>query len=56
MDRPSTTADSEVIVLGNASPEAADAARLARPEQRIVDLARAVDSGPDGVGYEGLAW
>ena len=49
-------ADSEVIVLGNASPEAADAARLARPEQRIVDLARAVDSVPDGVGYEGLAW
>ena len=49
-------AASEVIVLGNASPEAAEAARRARPGQRIVDLARAVDSVPDAAAYEGLAW
>ncbi|MEO8509642.1 MAG: nucleotide sugar dehydrogenase [Chloroflexota bacterium] len=47
---------SEVIVLGNASPEAVEAARRARPEQRIVDLARAVEAVPDGVAYEGIAW
>jgi GDP-mannose 6-dehydrogenase len=48
--------DSEVIVLGNASPESAEAARRARPDQRVVDLARAVSSAADGSAYEGIAW
>lgn len=47
---------SEVIVLGNASAEAAEAARRARPDQRVVDLARAVEPAPVGVAYEGIAW
>jgi GDP-mannose 6-dehydrogenase len=48
--------DSEVIVLGNASPESAEAARRARPDQRVVDLARAVSSAAGGSAYEGIAW
>ncbi len=49
-------ADSEVIVLGNASVEAAEAASRARPGQRVIDLARAVNQTPAGVEYEGIAW
>ena len=47
---------SDVIVLGNASAEAAEAARRARPGQRLVDLARAADGEPAGAAYEGIAW
>ncbi len=49
-------AESDVIVLGNASPEAAMAARGARSGQRVIDLARASSDAAAGAAYEGLAW
>lgn len=49
-------ATSEVIVLGNASPEAIEAAAAARPGQRVIDLARALPEAAGEGRYEGLAW
>jgi GDP-mannose 6-dehydrogenase len=49
-------ASSEVIVLGNASPEAIEAAAAARPGQRVIDLARALPTAAGEGRYEGLAW
>lgn len=49
-------ATSEVIVLGNASPEAIEAAAAARPGQRVIDLARALPAAAGEGRYEGLAW
>jgi GDP-mannose 6-dehydrogenase len=49
-------ATSEVIVLGNASPEAVEAAAAARPGQRVIDLARALPTAAGEGRYEGLAW
>lgn len=49
-------ATSEVIVLGNASPEAVEAAAAARPGQRVIDLARALPEAAGEGRYEGLAW
>ena len=48
---------SEVIVVGNAAPEFADAVIRCRPEQTVIDLVRLpVDRGAVAAKYEGICW
>ena len=48
---------SDVIVVGNASPEFDDALRRTRPEQQVIDLVRArVHRAEIPARYEGICW
>ena len=48
---------SDVIVVGNAAPEFADAVIRCRPEQTVIDLVRLpVDRGAVAAKYEGICW
>jgi GDP-mannose 6-dehydrogenase len=48
---------SDVIVVGNAAPEFADALRRTKPEQRIIDLVRVKGDRSEIPGqYEGICW
>ena len=48
---------SEVIVIGNASPEFSDAITLCRPDQLVIDLVRIpVDFSRLRAQYDGLSW
>jgi GDP-mannose 6-dehydrogenase len=48
---------SDVIVVGNASPEFADALRLTRPDHRIIDLVRVRTPLSEIPGdYQGICW
>jgi GDP-mannose 6-dehydrogenase len=50
-------ADSDVIVVGNRSPEFIDALRRTRPDQMIIDLVRLdVDAALVAAEYRGLCW
>jgi hypothetical protein len=50
-------ADSDVIVVGNRSPEFVDALRRTRPDQMIIDLVRLdVDAALVAAEYRGLCW
>ncbi len=47
---------SDVVVIGNGSPEFADAIGRRREDQTIIDLVR-VDNGKSAdQGYEGICW
>jgi GDP-mannose 6-dehydrogenase len=49
--------ESDVIVVGNAAPEFADAVTRCRPEQTVIDLVRLpVDRGAVAAKYEGICW
>lgn len=49
--------DSEVIVIGNKSPEFADIAAQARPEQTVIDLVRVAKELPRmKANYVGIGW
>ena len=48
---------SEVIVVGNAAPEFAEALRRTRPDHRIIDLVRVKGDPTEFPGqYEGICW
>ncbi len=49
---------SDVLVVGNGSPEFAEALRKTRPEQTIIDLFRVKDFDRDKVPaqYTGICW
>ena len=51
-------AASDVIVVGNGSPEFADALRKTRPEQLVIDLFRVKDVSRDEIParYTGICW
>ena len=50
-------ASSDIIVVGNRSPEFAEAMARVRPDQAIVDLVRIVPDAPQGAGsYYGICW
>jgi GDP-mannose 6-dehydrogenase len=49
-------AHSEVIVVGNRSPEFADAIRRVDSSVAIVDLVRICEEPGDRPGYEGICW
>jgi GDP-mannose 6-dehydrogenase len=50
-------AQSDVIVVGNAGPEFADAVRRCRPDQTVIDLVR-LRLGDDSLAarYDGICW
>jgi GDP-mannose 6-dehydrogenase len=49
---------SEVIVVGNASPEFADALKRTRPDQLVIDLVRVAGVTPEEIParYSGICW
>ena len=48
---------SDVVVIGNAGPEFAEAVTRCRPEQTILDLVRVpVDRGRVSADYQGICW
>ena len=48
---------SEVVVIGNAGPEFAEAVTRCRPEQTVLDLVRVpVDRGRVSAHYQGICW
>jgi GDP-mannose 6-dehydrogenase len=47
---------SDVIVVGNRSPEFADVTARARKDQTILDLVRIVETAPQSNGYYGICW
>src|SRR5215207_4549550 len=48
---------SDVIVVGNASPEFTDAVTRCRPEQTVIDLVRLpIDRSAVAAKYEGICW
>lgn len=49
-------ASSDVIVIGNGSPEFADVLDKVDDDQIVIDLVRIVDDRPSHAGYEGIAW
>ena len=55
-DIATVTSESEVIVLGYKSPEFKHAIRSLKPEQVVVDLARAAAPTDTAARYEGICW
>lgn len=50
-------AAAEVIVVGNGSPEFADARQRTRPEQKVIDLFRiGVERERVAASYTGICW
>jgi len=51
-------AGSDVLVIGNGSPEFADALKKTRPEQTVIDLCRVKDVARDEIParYTGICW
>jgi GDP-mannose 6-dehydrogenase len=47
---------SEVIVIGNASPEFRAALDLVRPDHAIIDLVRVTEEQPSNANYAGICW
>jgi GDP-mannose 6-dehydrogenase len=47
---------SELLVIGNKSPEFKDALAGLRPEQIVLDLVRIVEAPPDDPRYAGISW
>jgi GDP-mannose 6-dehydrogenase len=49
--------DSDVLIVGNAAPEFADALRGTRPDQTVIDLVRVkIDRREIPARYEGICW
>jgi GDP-mannose 6-dehydrogenase len=49
-------AQSEVIVIGNKSPEFADIREQLRPDHIVIDLVRLFNDGLPGATYDGICW
>ncbi len=49
-------AESEVVLIGNDSPEFAKIPDIAGDEHIVIDLVRIVPEIPDRAGYEGIGW
>ena len=49
-------AQSEVIVIGNKSPEFADIREQLRPDHIVIDLVRLFNDGLPGAIYDGICW
>jgi GDP-mannose 6-dehydrogenase len=47
---------SELLVIGNKSPEFKEALGALRPEQIALDLVRIVEAPPDDPRYVGISW
>jgi GDP-mannose 6-dehydrogenase len=49
---------SDVIVVGNASPEFAEALKRTRPDQIVIDLVRVKGLDPEEIpaSYDGICW
>jgi hypothetical protein len=49
---------SDVLVVGNGSPEFADALKKTRPDQTVIDLCRVKDVARDEIParYTGICW
>ena len=46
----------EVLIVGHRSPEFVNVVENAEPGKIVLDLARVVDTPPDGVEYHGINW
>jgi GDP-mannose 6-dehydrogenase len=49
-------AASDVVVIGNGSPEFREIAPLLTAGQTVIDLVRALDGTKEGVAYQGICW